>query len=163
MSQFSEIFDRFPPETRVWVYQSDRPLDEDEAARARDLALQFVQDWTSHDRRLRAHAETAYGRFVLLMVDETQAGASGCSIDKSVKFVQQLGQLLGVDFFDRMLFAWKENGTVRTAHKDAFAALYREKQLADDTIVFNNLVQSKSELLESWELPLGASWHKRFV
>ena len=41
-------------------------------------------------------------RFLILAVDESQASASGCSIDSSVKFVKAMESELGTDFFNRM-------------------------------------------------------------
>ena len=160
---FSQTFDQYPPESRVWIYTSSRQLNAEEADKALQMALGFVQDWTSHDRRLRAHAELAGGRFLILLVDESAAGASGCGIDKSVRFVQQLGEQLGTDFFDRLLFAYQENGQVQVAHRDEFAARYRNGAIHDGTLVFNPLVNNKGELANRWLLPLGESWHRQMV
>jgi hypothetical protein len=40
---------------------------------------------------------------------------------------------------------------------------YAKGIVNDDTFVFNNLVKSKAEFLKSWVIPLGQSWHKKFV
>ena len=105
----------------------------------------------------------AEDRFILLAVDEGQADASGCSIDKSVHFLKQLEAQLDIDLFDRMTFAWKDDSGVKTASSEEFAQLYRAGKIGDDTLVFDNLVKTKAELEENWLKPLNKSWHRRFV
>ncbi|MEO1261275.1 MAG: hypothetical protein AAFZ15_20900 [Bacteroidota bacterium] len=152
-----------PDSTRVWIYQSSRPFNDDETLHLRANLQQFAQQWTSHNRQLRSHADVLYNRFLVLMVDETMAGASGCSIDKSVHFMQQIGHSFNTDLFDRMNFAWKDGDIVKTASSEEFAQLYQKGNINDQTLVFDNLVKTKGELEEKWLKPLNESWHKRFV
>ena len=152
------------PHSRVWVYQSSRPFTEEEIASLNLELASFTYQWTAHNQQLAARGGVAYGRFVLLMVDETRGGgASGCSIDKSVHFVQALGEKYQVDFFDRMSFAYWEGEEVKVAPRAEFAQLYADGQLTDETLVFDNLVDSVEALSNRWQLPLGQSWHKRMV
>ncbi len=152
-----------PPSTRVWIYQSSRPFSQDELPKLTSDIRQFAHNWVSHNRQLQAHADILYNQFVVLMVDESTAGASGCSIDKSVHFMQQLEQHYQTNLFDRMTFAWKDGNEVRTASSTEFAELYQQGAINDQTLVFDNLVKTKGELEEKWLKPLNESWHKRFV
>ena len=149
--------------SRVWLYQSNRILTATEAAEIGSKLNQFAKDWVSHNHALKAKAELLHNRFILLMVDESQAGASGCSIDSSVRFLQDLGMAYGIDFFDRLNFAFVDDGHIKTAHKDDFAELYAQGKINDNTIVFNNLVKDAKEMKEKWQIPLYQSWHKNFV
>ena len=124
---------------------------------------EFAAQWVSHNRQLTAHATVKHRQFIVLMVDESNAGASGCSIDKSVHFLQHLEQRYGVDLFDRMTFAYEKEGEVKTAGRAQFTQMYQEGVLNDDTLVFNNLVKNKAELEQEWKIPLGQSWHKRLM
>ena len=123
----------------------------------------FTKEWVSHSQALSASGNVLHHRFILLMVDENQAGASGCSIDSSVRFLQDLGMEYATDFFDRLNFAYLEGEQVKTAHKDDFAVLYSQGKINDDTIVFNNLVKDAEEMKMKWQIPLKDSWHKNFV
>jgi hypothetical protein len=152
-----------PAETRLWIYQSNRPLHEKEIQIIENQSLAFVKQWTSHNRDLRAHAEIRHHLFLILMVDETHADASGCSIDKSVHFMQSLGAAHGIDWFDRMTFAYLEGEVLKTAPRPTFAALYQEGKITDETLVFNNLINNLGELSTKWVVPLKESWHKRMV
>ena len=152
-----------PPSTRVWVYQSKRPFTNQEVPQLKATVQQFAQDWVSHNRQLHSHADVFHNQFLILMVDESMAGASGCSIDSSVRFLQQLGQAYQTDFFDRMTFAWMDGDEVKTATSEVFATLYKEGKINNETLVFDNLVKTKGELEEKWLKPLNESWHRRFV
>lgn len=156
-------FSDFPPDTRVWIYQSDKPIPTGTVEELRTVVNQFAQNWVSHNRQLRAHGDVLHNRFILLAVDESQADASGCSIDKSVHFLKQVEQQLGVDLFDRMTFAWMDGEEVKTATSGIFSQLYQSGNISDETLVFDNLVKTKGELEEKWLKPLNQSWHKRFV
>ena len=83
---------QFSENSRVWIYQSDKELNDEQAVRVATLLNNFATQWTAHNHQLKAKAEVRYNRFLVLIVDETQAGASGCSIDKSANFMKALEQ-----------------------------------------------------------------------
>ena len=154
----------FSPESRVWVYTSNRPLTEEESAFAQKHLDAFCRQLTAHNQALLAKAEVLEHQFIVLMVDESQAGASGCSIDKSVHFLEGLGAEIGADFFERMRFAWVDaQGEVRFANRPEFVGLVREGKIGADTLVADTLVQTKAQLAEKWLVPFGQSWHRRLA
>ncbi|MEO1712860.1 MAG: hypothetical protein AAFU60_05940 [Bacteroidota bacterium] len=158
-----EIMEALPDTSRVWIYQSNRIFTEAETQRLKVILQQFAEQWTSHNRALRANASLLHDRFIVLLVDESMAGASGCSIDKSVHFMQAIEQEFGVQLFDRMNFAYQQGSEIRTANRDEFVSLYAQGIITDETIVFDNLVKTKGELSSGWQKPLAESWHARMV
>lgn len=159
----SPAFAALPPQTRIWIYQSNREIPGEIYPVIKDVLKRFSESWTSHSKQLRAYADLLQNRFLILAVDESTAGASGCSIDTSVRFIQQLGEQLKVDFFDRLTFAWLENGEVKTAPQESFIQLFTEGKINKDSLVFDNLVNNKADFERGWIKPLGKSWHKRMV
>lgn len=156
-------FTELPATSRVWVYTASRQLSEAEQGEIQTHLAHFVQEWTAHRQALEAMAEIRHGRFLLLAVDESQAGASGCSIDASVRFLQALGQQYKVDFFDRMTF-FADNGEGFLPYvQDSFADAYRRGELSDNSLVIDPLVNTKAQLDAAFVKPLKDSWHKRFV
>ena len=97
------------------------------------------------------------------MVDETQAGASGCSIDKSVHFIKRLEIDYSTNFFDRLTFAYIKDEEVYTAHQDTFREMYANGAIDDSLKVFDHLVKDKFNFQHHWVKPLSESWHKRMV
>jgi len=149
----------FSENSRVWVYQSDRELTDNEALQIKVLLDNFTTGWTAHNNQLKAKAEIRYNRFIILIVDESQAGASGCSIDKSVHFMQQIEAQFGINLFDRFNLAYRKGSEVLSAPRAQFEELLKQGNINTDTIVFNNLVQNLTELDNKWEVPFKNSWH----
>lgn len=147
--------------SRVWIYQSDRTLSDDELATAKDILANFTHSWTAHNQQLRAAFEIRYNRFLVLIVDETSAGASGCSIDKSVHLMKDLEQKFNINLFDRFNIAWKEDNVVKSVGRIEFEELIKKGLINNQTIVFNNLVSDYEQYLNNWEVPFKDSWHAK--
>ncbi len=152
---------RFSEQSRVWIYQSDRELYEDEVKQLHEILNKFAAEWTAHNHQLKAKAEIRYNRFLILIVDENQAGASGCSIDKSVNFIKRLEQEFGITLLDRFNLAYREGEKVLSAPRDEFEDLLRSGKINSNTIVYNNLVQNLEQLQTRWEVPFKDSWHNQ--
>lgn len=154
----------FSDDSRVWIYQSDRKLSDQEIEWCNSEISKFSVQWTSHNNQLEATGGILNRLFLYLMVDENKSSASGCSIDSSVKFIRHLESNLGVSFFERFNFAYEnERGEAELLSSAEFANAYKSGKINDDTVVFDNLVQTKSDFLSSWKKPLKSSWHYRFV
>ncbi len=151
------------PQSRVWIYQSNRGLSPAEEIEINEDLSRFAQAWTSHSQQLRSFAKVFHGHFIVLLVDESMAGASGCSIDKSVHFVQELQRKHDLNLMDRMTFAYRDQGEIHLVSAAEFANLYRAGQLTEDSLVFDNLIKTKAEMESQWEKPIKDSWHTRFV
>lgn len=149
----------FSENSRVWVYQSDRKLSDNEVPQVQVLLDNFTKSWTAHNNQLKAKAEIRYNRFLILIVDEGQAGASGCSIDKSVNFMKQVGEHFYINLLDRFNLAYREGEEVLSTGRNGFEALLKNGTINSNTIVYNNLVQNLKELDSKWEVPFKDSWH----
>ncbi|WPU99912.1 ABC transporter ATPase [Mucilaginibacter sp. cycad4] len=150
---------KFSPQSRVWIYQSNRKLTDLEVQQIQPELDRFATNWTAHNNQLKAKGEVRYNRFFILIVDESQAGASGCSIDKSVHFMQQVQQHLGINLFDRFNLAYRDGEEVLSLPRHDFEAKLKEGSINKETVVYNNLVQNLTELETKWEVPFKDSWH----
>jgi len=150
---------QFSENSRVWIYQSDKKLADDVVQQIQQRLNSFTAEWTAHNNQLKARGEIRYNRFLILIVDETQAGASGCSIDKSVNFMKRLEQEFNISLFDRFNLAYRNADEVLSLPRHGFEELLKQGSINKDTIVYNNLVQNLSELETKWEVPFKDSWH----
>ncbi len=150
---------QFSENSRVWIYQADRQLSDEETQQIQQHLNAFSAQWTAHNNQLKAAGEVRYKRFLILIVDESQAGASGCSIDKSVHFMKQIEQAFGINLFDRFNLAYRQSNEVLSLPRNAFEAKLASGEINSDTIVFNNLVPTFKELQTKWEVPFKDSWH----
>lgn len=152
-------FATLPPDARVWVYQAQRNLNDDEVNHILPLGQNFIANWAAHGHKLDAVIDVLYHRFVILAVDQRSAAASGCSIDASVKFIRQLSENLQTDLLERLNLAFIDStGEVSAVHANDLQAAFAKGRINPDSIVFNNMVTTVGELRENWQIPLGKSW-----
>jgi hypothetical protein len=151
----------FSENSKVWIYQSNRELAAAEVDQITKSLHDFTADWTAHNNQLKATAEIRYKRFIILVVDETQAGASGCSIDKSVNLMKALEQEFNINLFDRFNIAYRDGDAIKSVGRFEFEELIKHGKVGAETIVFNNLVPDLKSLDSQWEVPFKSSWHKQ--
>ena len=159
MTTYTDI----PLTSRVWIYQTNRELTNEEVLNINTRSVAFVDQWTSHNQLMKACVKILYNRFLVLLVDEDTAPASGCGIDKAVHFVQQLEKEFSIVLLDRMQVAYKLGEKLFACSLADFENKIQSGAVGEDTIVFNNLINTKAELEEAWETPLKKSWHSRML
>ncbi len=155
-------FDTMPEESRIWIYQANRKLSDDEIQEIETALEAFVSNWAAHGTGLEASFITKYNRFIILTVNQEKQAATGCSIDASVQFIQDLEKKYEIDLLDKMNVTFRLGDFI--AHKPLieFKKMAKEKAVSGNTIVFNNLVNTLGEWQEFWEVPASESWHSRF-
>lgn len=156
-------YENLPNNSRIWVYQSDREFTQDEINFISDKAIHFVEQWTKHGSDLKGSFTIKYNQFLVLAVDEGFNNVSGCSIDSSVHFVQELEKALDVDMMNKMNISFKDGEHVNIVNMSSFKEFAKAHKITSNTIVFNNMVATKEEFENSWEVPAELSWHKRFL
>ena len=150
--------EEFADDSRVWIYQSSRLFMLSEALEVESLINGFAEEWRSHGAEVEAYGNLFFGQFVVLMADERKAGVSGCSTDSSVRFIKSLGEKFGVDFFNRTNLAFFVKDKIQVLPLNQLSYAAENGFITGDTIYFNNLVQTKKELEESWLVPVKHSW-----
>jgi hypothetical protein len=155
-------FENLPEESKIWIYQSNRKFSDEEMVEIENDLKEFIEDWSAHGSSLEASYLLKYNRFIVLAVNQHIQQATGCSIDSSVAFIQNIEQKYQVDLLDKMNVTFKNGEHI--AHKSLidFKRMAKEKAVTSNTIVFNNLVNTIEEFNENWEVPAGDSWHSRF-
>jgi hypothetical protein len=156
-------FDTLSLESRVWVFQSDRVLSENEQNHIDTELKDFVSQWSTHGSKMHASHVLLHNCFVVIAADEQMQAASGCSIDSFTTLFKKFGEAYSLSFFDRFAIAYKDNSEVVVKSLNAFKEAIKTKEITENTIVFNNLISTKKHLLSNWELPLHQSWHKRYL
>lgn len=152
-----------PDTSRVWIYQSNRAFNEQEAAMLQNVFNEFVTGWTAHSKQLIAAMELVYNRFIVITLDERAAEATGCSIDKSVHLLKQIEKELGVNLFERQQVVYKKGDELADFHVSEAEELLNNNSINPDTIVFNNVIATKAELLSNWEKPLKDTWVGNYI
>lgn len=156
-------FQNLPSESRIWIYQANRSFTDVEVEKIKLQLNEFLTEWTAHGVDLNAGYELKYKRFIIIGLDQKITAPSGCSIDASVFFIQQLEKEYGVDLLDRMNVSYKQGEFIAYKPLADFKKMVKNRSVSENTIVFNNLVINKEDYESNWEVPLKESWHNRFL
>jgi hypothetical protein len=155
-------FDEMPPDARLWIFAAERRLSDAEQQRLIPAVDAFLDGWAAHGAPLAAARDLRYGQFLFVAVDESNAGASGCSIDALTRVLASLEGELGLELVNHGPVLYRADGRVERLDRAAFADRVRRGEVAVNTIVFNNTLSRVAELQNGrWEVPAGDSWHAR--
>jgi hypothetical protein len=139
------ILNDFPETAKVWLYQSDRAFTTAEKNTIANQLQDFINEWAAHGTKLKAQGELVGDFHVVLAVDERFYGASGCSIDASVRFIKSLGDQFGIDFFNRMNFLVESDNGLKLVH-------FSELKNYPDAYFYQPLIQTVGELRSNWRI-----------
>jgi hypothetical protein len=153
----------FDPSSKIWIYTIHPNLNEQIETHLSAELTEFCKQWTAHNRELRAFFKIIEHTILIMGVDEHLNPASGCSIDKSVHFLEELEKKYSVDFFNRMLFTCvNEEDTFSTHTKTQFESLIQENKITHQTIVVNTLALTLKDWNENGLQTIEKSWMKNF-
>ncbi|MDP1727043.1 MAG: hypothetical protein Q8M15_09695 [Bacteroidota bacterium] len=153
-----ESFSGMPNTSRTWVYAANRTLTVPEQQQMQEALAVFTRDWTAHNNSLKAEAAILYNQFVVIMVDEAYNEIGGCSIDKSIQLLKALGNQYKIDFFNRFFIYVLDGNEIITHTKQSLQEAINKGLVNQDSLVFNHLVQSKSDLTNNWIQALKQNW-----
>ena len=156
-------FDKISDESRIWIFQSNRLISNSDIESLQNKIESFLISWTSHGNKLIVSSKIEYNLFIIIALDQSQSSASGCSIDKLVSFIKKLEDQFSISLLDRLAISYKDNNKISVVRLDDFKRKILEKKIDNSTIVFNNLINLKSDLANNWEVPLSKSWQKSLL
>jgi hypothetical protein len=153
-----------PDASRVWVFGADRELDEGAA----DLLLRdvdkFLAQWHAHGAPLTAARDWRDKRFLTVAVDQSTAGASGCSIDGLYRSLKSLEPRLGASLVTSGLVFYRDaKAHVQSVDRERFAMLGAEQKVQSRTRVFDPTVTTLGEWRARFELNAEDSWHSKLL
>lgn len=148
----------FHPSSRVWIYQSSRPFSISEAIQLEDMLANFTENWRSHGAPVKGYGNLFFGRFIVLMADESATTVGGCSTDSSVRLIKEIESRFGVSLFDRQSLAFLVKEKIEQLPLSQIQYAIDNGFINGDTPYFNNLVATKNELETNWMIPVKDSW-----
>lgn len=155
-------FDDINFDSRLWIYQANRSLTNHEVSLVNQTLEAAIDGWEAHNQSLLASGKVFHNHFVVIAVDESHEMPSGCSIDKSVHWLQELGGRLSIDFFDRSVAYLDAAKNVQTLPVAEVKQAIADEVITLNTPVFDNLVASKAQWMKRWKVPADQTWLKRF-
>ena len=152
-------FEALPDQARVWVFGSDAPL----TGEPKDTLLKGVDahldDWKAHGAPLTVGREWRDDHFLVVAVDQSTAGASGCSIDGLYRTLQQLEAKTGANMVGGgRVFFRNHEGKVQAAPRAEIAGLAGTGVISKDTVVFDTTLTDLGTFRECFERPAKQCW-----
>lgn len=159
-----ELWDKellaFPKDSRAWVYQiTGHQPSVDELLSIKQKVKDFAASWQVHGSPAKAYGDLLFGKFILFVVS-SETPASGCSIDSSVRFLQQLEKEFSLDLFNRVVitYAHPETGQLREIEMKKAKARLKTGEINSHAYMFNNTITTLAQLDGEWILPFEKSW-----
>jgi hypothetical protein len=158
--ELHSAFESMTGNARTWIFQCNRLLNAEEQSAIEEMLNRFTNQWTSHERQVNSIGVVLHRCFLVMMADETAFAISGCGIDKLTALMRELDTRFNLDLFNRFNTAYiGSDDTLHLASRDEIQQLVNSGAITADTMVFNNMVTTKKELIHSWQCRLGDSWH----
>jgi hypothetical protein len=154
-------FENLPDASRVWVFGSDRPLTEEGTTALLKGVEAHLTDWKAHGAPLTVGSQFRDKRFLVVGVDQSTAGASGCSIDGLFRVLQGLEKQIGASMVGGgRVFYRGEAGTVQSTSRDEIPALVQSGAITKDTVVFDTSITDLGAFRSGFEKRAKESWIK---
>ncbi|SHM96120.1 ABC transporter ATPase [Polaribacter sp. KT 15] len=156
-------FKEIPEDAKVWVYPSSRKFYTNEIEPLEEKVKAFISTWKQDDDTFKASYKILYNRFIVITADNVTTPLKGADIDASVSFILGLQQEYEVELLDRMNVCFKQGEFVQYKDLKDFKKLLKNKALTGKSIVFDNLITTKEDFENFWEIPIEDSWYNRFL
>jgi hypothetical protein len=152
-------FDSLPDASRVWVFGSNRQLTEESTTTLLKGVEEHLVDWKAHGAPLTVGSQLRDDRFLVVAVDQSTAGASGCSIDGLFRVLQGLESALGASLVGGgRVFYRDRTGAVQSASRGDIESLTKSGAITKDTVVFDTSLTDLGAFRSGFEKPAKDSW-----
>lgn len=154
----------FSSESRIWIYQSNRPLDPVTLAAIKHQLQEFYTHWISHNRPVKGWAGLLFDQFILIVADDTADRLCGSAVDSSVRLIKHFEDQYKLSLLDRMQLAFMSDKGIEILAVQQLAKALAEGKITPETIYFNNIVTTLGEMQNNWMIEVKNSWiGKRFL
>ena len=157
-------FETLPDSSRVWVFGADQPLTDEGTSQLHDEVDQYLADWKAHGAPLTVAREWRDGRFLVVAVDQSAAGATGCSIDGLFRVLQGLEAAAGASLVGGgRVFYRDAHAVVQSVARGEVAALTANGTIAKDTVVFDSSITDLGTFRACFERRAKDTWVKELL
>ncbi len=149
-------------EAKVWIYPSSRKFYPQEIEGLKEELQVFVDQWKTDDADFKASFQFLHNRFIVFLAEENSK-LTNADLDTQVAFILQLQLDYEIELLDKMNVCFKQGEYTQYKELKDFKKLIKNKAVTGKTIIFDNLIQTKFELENYWEVPITDSWYNRFL
>ncbi|RXP44517.1 ABC transporter ATPase [Lutibacter sp. HS1-25] len=156
-------FNEIPAWCKLWVFPSSRKFYDQEISSITETLEAFLNSWTSNNEPIKSAYQLKYERFIIIAVDNSETSLSLKAHDQLSLFILELEKKLDVILLDKINVCYKQGEFVQYKDLIEFKKLMTNKSVSEKTIVFDNMITTKEELENDWEINITDSWLGRFL
>ena len=145
-------FNTTAEQSRIWIYASEQKLTQDQEGHILKHISTHLQNWEAHKVPLTAGVTILDNRFIVVALDESENGASGCSIDALQKLIQNLEQELSISLLNRL------NVFCKIEDEILCIPSFKLESIAEANTLFYDLTIQKKLELHSYLKPISEGW-----
>ena len=145
-------FNTTDDQSRIWIYAAEHKLTNDQENHILKSISDYLQNWEAHKVPLTAGVTILENHFIIIALDETKNGASGCSIDTLQNKIQNLEKELSISLLNRLNVFCKIEDEIL-----CIPSFKLESIAKANTLFYDLTIQKKSEI-ESWLKPIKDGW-----
>ena len=150
-------FNTTADQSRIWIYAAEHKLTQDQKNYILKHISDHLQNWEAHKVPLTAGVTILENRFIVVALDESENGASGCSIDTLQKLIQNLEKELSVSLLNRL------NVFCRIGDEIECIPTTKLAENANKDVLFYDLTIQKKSELDSYFKPISKGWCAHLV
>lgn len=155
----AQLPEDFSDNSRVWIFQSNRPFGQQEELEINEQLAHFYLQWKSHGKDVKGWGKLLFGRFIIIIADEAASNlVSGCSTDGMFRVIKSLERQYPVQLFERMSLMFLVNGKTQMLPYQQLQYAADNGFISPETLYFNNTITNFAELKNNWIVPIGQSW-----
>ena len=150
-------FNTTADQSRIWIYAAEHKLIQDQEGHILKAISDHLQNWEAHKVPLTAGVTILENRFIVVALDKSANGASGCSIDTLQKLIQNLEKELSVSLLNRLNVFCKIEDEIL-----CIPSFKLESIAKANTLFYDLTIQKKSDLY-SYLKPISEGWCAHLV
>ena len=145
-------FNTTADQSRIWIYPAEHKLTNDQENHILKHISGHLQNWEAHKVPLTAGVIILENHFIVVALDDSKNGASGCSIDTLQKLIQNLEKELSISLLNRLNVFCKIEDEIL-----CIPSFKLESIAKSNTLFYDITIQKKSDLY-SYLKPISEGW-----
>jgi hypothetical protein len=150
-------YKKLPETSKIYIYPASRKLYPKEVPIVTEKVGMFLDNILPND----LFFEIKYDRFLIIIVSDRTPLSSDQNEDLA-SLILDLQKELNIGLMDKVNVCFKQGEFVQLKEIPDFKKLIKNKGVSKKTIVFDNLINTKSEYECCWEVPANISWISHF-
>ena len=150
-------FDTLPEDSRIWLYAAENSLSKDQQNYILKVISEDLKGWNAHKATLTAGVTILENHFIVIALDESKNGASGCSIDTLQNMIQKIEKEFSIPLMNRLNVFCEIEGQI------VCVPSFKLESIAKSGTLFYDLTILKKRDIDTYLKPISEGWCAHFL